>query len=89
MQVSGIAGVAFLQSDVVRISDKKITVALTFDATDFDTDATLTFTVGADAITNYDGSALIAAIPVVAVIEEIPTITAFATQPLDGGNSQW
>ena len=82
VQVSGIAGVAFLQSDMVRVSDTKITVALTFDATDFDTDATLTFTVGAEAITNYKGSALLAAIPVVAVIEERPTITAFATQPL-------
>ncbi|MYB01006.1 hypothetical protein F4X90_15230, partial [Candidatus Poribacteria bacterium] len=82
VQVSGIAGVTFLQSDVVRISDTKITVTLTFDATDFDADATLTFTVGADAISNYDGSALIAAIPVTAVVEENPTITAYATQLL-------
>ena len=82
VQVSGIAGVTFLQSDVVRVSSTKVTVKLIFDDTDFDTDATLTFTVGPDAISNYDGSALIAAIPVAAVIEENPTITAFATQPL-------
>ena len=70
VQVSGIAGVTFLQSDVVRVSDTKVTVKLTFDGTDFDADATLTFTVGADAITNYGGPALITAIPVTAVVEE-------------------
>ena len=46
LQISGIAGVTFLQSDVVRVSGTKVTVKLTFDGTDFDTDATLTFTVG-------------------------------------------
>ena len=82
VQVSGIDGVTFLQSDVVRVSDTKVTVQLTFDGTDFDTDATLTFTVGAGAITNYDGPALITAVLVSAVVEERPTITASATQPL-------
>ena len=82
VQVSGIAGVTFLQSDVVRVSATKVTLKLTFDDTDFDTDATLTFTVGADAITEYDGPALIAAIPVTAVVEESPTITVFAAQAL-------
>ena len=82
VQVSGIAGVTFLQSDVVRVSDTKVTVKLTFDGTDFDTDAILTFTLSADAITNYDGPALITAILVTAVVEERPTITASATQPL-------
>ncbi len=82
VQVSGIAGVTFLQSDVVRVSDTKVTVKLTFDGTDFDTNATLTLTVGADAIAEYNGPALITAIPVTAVVEERPTITAYATQPL-------
>ena len=82
VQVSGIAGVTFLQSDVVRVSATKVTVKLIFDNTDFDTDATLTFTVGADAITEYEGPALITRIPVIAVVEENPTITAFATQAL-------
>ena len=82
VQVSGIAGVTFLQSDVVRVSDTKITVKLTFDGTDFDTDAMVTFTVGADALASYDGAALIAAIRVAAIVEERPTITTFATQPL-------
>ena len=82
VQVSGIAGVTFLESDVVRVSDTKVTVKLTFDGTDFDTDATLTFTVGADAITSYNGPARIAVISVTAVVEESPTITASATQAL-------
>ena len=82
VRVSGIAGVKFLQSDVVRLSDTKITVKLTFDGTDFDTDAMVTFTIGADVIVNYDGAALIAAIPVAAVVEERSTITASAPHPL-------
>ena len=82
IQVSGIAGVTFYPSDVVRVSDTKVTVKLTFDDTDFDTDAMLTFTVGADAIANYDGSARLTRIPVTAVVEERPTITAFTTQHL-------
>ena len=82
VQVSGIAGVTFLQSDVVRVSDTKVTVKLTFDGTDFDTNATLTFTVGVDAIAEYNGPVLITRIPVTAVVEERPTITAYATQPL-------
>ena len=80
--VSGIAGVTFRQSDVTRVSDTKVTVKLTFDGTDFDTDAVLTFTINADAITNYDGPALITAILVTAVVEEAPTITASAALPL-------
>ena len=82
VQVSGIAGVTFLQSDVVRVNGTKVTVKLIFDDTDFDTDATLTFAVKAGAITEYDGPTLIAAIPVTTVVEENPTITAFATQAL-------
>ena len=50
--VSGIDGVTFDSWDVDRVSDTELTVELTFDG-DFDTDATLTFTVGADAIAGY------------------------------------
>ena len=82
IRVSGIAGVTFHVSDVARVSGTKVTVKLTFDDTDFDTDTALTFTIGADAIVNYDGPALVAAIPVAAVVEESPTITAHATQAL-------
>ena len=67
---------------MARVSDTKVTVKLTFDGTDFDTNATLTFTVGADAIAEYNGPVLITRIPVTAVVEESPTITAYATQPL-------
>ena len=82
VQVSEIAGVTFLRSDVVRVSDTRVTVRLTFDGTDFDTDAPLIFTVGADAITEYEGPALTTRIPVTALVEESPTITVFATQAL-------
>ena len=82
VQVSGVAGVTFRESDVVRISGTKVTVQLTFNGTDFDTDATLIFRVGSGAIANYNGSALITRIPVIAVIEERPTITAHAIHPL-------
>ena len=52
-----------------RVSDTVVTVELTFDGTDFDTDATLTFTVGANAIAEYNGSPLTAQIAVAASIE--------------------
>ncbi len=80
--VSGIDGVTFRRFDVDRVSDTVATVELTFDGTDFDTDATLNFTVGAGAIENYNGDALTAEIPVTAVVEEDPTITASTPQPL-------
>ena len=50
--VSGIDGVTFDSWDVERVSDAEVTVELAFDG-DFDTDGTLTFTVGADAIAGY------------------------------------
>ena len=53
--VSGMDGVTF---GVERVSDTEITVNLGFDGIDFDTDATLTFTVGTDAIAGYDGPSL-------------------------------
>ena len=49
VSVSGIDGVAIEGSDIDRVSDTEATVALTFNG-NFDTDATLTLTVGADAI---------------------------------------
>ena len=82
LQISGIAGVTFRQADVMRVSDTKVTVKLIFDGTDFDTNAVLTFTIAAGAIANYDGPARITRIPVAAVVEERPTITASATHPL-------
>ena len=54
VSVSGIDGVTVERfRGIERVSDTVATVALTFLG-DFDTDATLTFTVGADAIAGYD-----------------------------------
>ena len=53
LTVSGIDGVTFDSWAVNRASDTEVTVELTFDG-DFDTDGTLTFTVGADAIAGYN-----------------------------------
>ena len=54
MTVSGIDGVTVASFfGVDRVSDTEVTVELTFDG-DFDTDATLTFTVGADAVAGYN-----------------------------------
>ncbi len=60
--VSGIEGVTYHWAfGVDRVSDTKITVELEFNG-NFDTDAMLIFTVGADAIANYNGPALTAQI---------------------------
>ena len=53
LTVSGIAGVTVARFGVDRVSDAEVTVELAFDG-DFDTDGTLTFTVGADAVAGYD-----------------------------------
>ena len=66
--VAGIAGVGV--SDVVRKSDTVLEVPLTFDGTDFDTDATLAFTVSPDATENLSVP-VTAMIPVTAVIEGV------------------
>ena len=50
-----------------------MTVELTFDGTNFDTDATLTLIVGADAIADYAGSPLTTQIAVAASIESEAT----------------
>jgi len=70
LTVSGIAGVKIgtfgpAWFGVDRVSDTKITVELGFTG-NIDTDATLTFTVGADAIANYNGPALTAQVSVTA-----------------------
>ncbi len=80
--VSGIDGVTFRRFDLEQVSDTVVNVELRFDGTDFDTDATLTFTVGAGAIENYSGPAFTVAIPVAAVVEETPRMTASSPQPL-------
>ena len=68
--VSGIAGVTV--DRVRRESDTQITIVLAFDGTDFDTNATLSFSVRAGAIASYSGSSLTANLPVAAVRELKP-----------------
>lgn len=76
LDVSGIPGVKISTFGpawfgVKRISDTEITAELGFEG-DFDTDSILTFTVGADAIVDYNGTALTAQIPVTVSIEQDP-----------------
>ena len=77
--VSGIDGVIVQVFNIERVSDAEVTVELTFDDTDFDTNSTITFTVGAGAIADYDGTALTAQIPVTASTE---SVVASTTSPL-------
>ena len=74
--ISGISGVTVGSFGVRRVSDTEVTVELEFDGTDFDTDATLTFTVGADAIAGYSGPAFTDQIPVTANTESVLASTA-------------
>ncbi len=73
--VSGIDGVTFRTSDVDRISDTQATVELSFSG-NINTNTTLTFTVGANAIDNYSGAALTARIPVTSVRESLVASSA-------------
>jgi hypothetical protein len=59
------------------LSDTKVTVELTFNG-DIDSngaDGTLTFTVGADAIADYNGAALTDQLPVTASMESVTATT--------------
>ena len=68
--VSGIPGVTVNRSEINRVGDTVVTVKLGFSG-DLAADGTLTFTVEAGAIANYDGPALTAEIPVTAVTESV------------------
>ena len=69
MSVSGIDGVTMPWHQPRRKSDMELTVELEFDGTDFDTASILTFTVEAAAIAGYNGPALTARVPVIAIRE--------------------
>ena len=69
VSVSGIEGVTIPWHDPDKKSDTEITVELEFDG-NIDADSTLTFTVGADAIANYNGPALTAQVSVTGVTVE-------------------
>jgi len=74
--VSGIDGFTF-ESWLERVSDTEATVELVALGGDFDTDATLIFTVEADAIADYNGNALTATLPVTALQESLVASTEF------------
>ena len=78
VKTSGVAGVSVGTFGIRRVSDTVLTVELTFNG-NLDTDGTLTFTVRADAIANYSGPALTAALPVTAHEE---SVVASTPQPL-------
>ncbi|MXV78183.1 T9SS type A sorting domain-containing protein [Candidatus Poribacteria bacterium] len=74
LTVSGIDGVSLERYEIDRVSDTEIVVDLNYDGTDFDTDGTLTFTVGADAIAGYEES-LTATINVTAIKQSEATVS--------------
>ncbi len=82
VSVSGIDGVTVYRYNVYRvsdttgegISDTEVEVRLTFSG-NMDTDAILTFTVGASAIVGYDGQALTAQVSVTAMEESLEAST--------------
>ena len=74
LTVSGIDGVTVEEYiGVERVSDTEVRVKLAFDG-DFDTDATLTFTVGADAIADSN-QGFTAEIPVTAIQKSNATVS--------------
>ena len=85
VKVSGVPGINVEWSDVDRLSDTEVTVELEFSG-DIDTDAVLTFSVGAGAIAGYGGPALTAKLPVTASIESVAAATAapLTERTLDG-----
>ena len=75
--ISGIEGASFSKYSVDRVSSKKVTVPLTFSG-NIDTDGTLTITLGAEAIVNYNQGFTVQ-LPVTAVKE---TLVASTKAPL-------
>ena len=73
LSFSGIEGVIVSRWGVARVSDTEVKVTLAFSG-DFDTDATLTLTVGADAIVGYNKDFTVT-FPVTAVEESLTATT--------------
>ena len=74
VKVSGVRGVTAESFNVNRVSDTEVTVKLEFNG-NIDADATLTFSVGTDAIEGYSGLALTAQLPVTASMESVAAST--------------
>ena len=87
MAISGITGVTVNIAKVQRLSGRRVTVELKFDGTDFDTNATLTFSVAAGAIANYTGDAFTTEISVTAHKENLSAsvVSPLTEATLDGG----
>ena len=68
LTVSGINGITFASRAMERVSDTVVTIELTFKG-NIEKDTILTFTLGADAIEDYNGPPLTAEIPVSASTE--------------------
>ena len=84
--VSGIDGVTVNTTTVQRISETEIAVTLDFDGTDFDTDATLTFSVAAGAIAAYTGDGFTTEVSVIARKESVSAsvVSMLTEATLDG-----
>ena len=82
--VSGINGVSVDTATGQRLSDRKVTVELSYDGTDFVQDTALTFSVASGAITNHKSTALTTEVPVTANRGE-DILTIFWT---DGGTDK-
>ena len=86
MTVSGITGVTVNTSRVRRLSDRRVSVQLYYDGTDFDTDSSLTFTIISEAIANHNGNKLTTEIPVTAIVEVVAAsvVSPLTEETLDG-----
>ena len=83
VSVSGITGVSFDDFfDLKRESDTQLMITLTFSG-NMTSNGMLTFSISADALSGYSGSALTTSLSVTAVTE---TITATPEQPLTEDN---
>ena len=79
VKVSGIAGISVGTFGIDRESDTVVTVELDFNGNNMTTNGTLTFTVEAGALANYNGPVLTTTLPVTALEE---SVVASTPQPL-------
>ena len=79
--VSGINGVTVDTDTMQRLSDRRVTVKLDYDSTDFDTDTPLTFSLASGAIANHNGE-LSTKLPVTAIVD---AVAASVVSPLTKG----
>jgi Leucine-rich repeat (LRR) protein len=68
LTISGITGITFHWTDIDRVSDREVTIKLTFTGS-INTNRTLIFTLGPGGIKNYNGPGLTTEFPVSAPAE--------------------